>query len=98
MKGHHAFLGGHRRSNLQLTEDGSRLAVREKVCAHARLLKRDCKSLPAITVVHSCFPLINLAGSWLISDRSCTQGAVYSYREIDRSTYFILLTKGYTQT
>ena len=70
----------------------ARLAVREKVCAHARLLKRDCRSLPAIIVVHSCFLLINLAGSWLISDRSCTQGAVYSYREIDRSTYFIYFT------
>ena len=64
------------------------LAVREKVCAHARLLKIDCRSLPAIIVVHFCFPLINLAGSWLISDRSCTQGAVYSYREINHLTLY----------
>ena len=49
-------------------QKAARLAAREKVCAHAQLLKRDCRSLPAIIVVHSCFPLINLAGSWLISD------------------------------
>ena len=85
------FWGGHRRSNLRLTEDGSPRRQGEGLCSHSAA-KRDCRSLPTIIVVHSCFPLINLAGSWLISNRSCTQGAVYSYREIDRSTYFIYFT------